>query len=205
MQVRSRGPSRSWPIGAGCTGSVIDIFQADPRRSSLHGGWRGGLSGVDFGLRLGGQDEFELIEQEREFGFWFGVAGQQQLSAVGRRDMQINHLHGAELFDGAARHEARRQGMEAPAECDMEAIGEEGDEDMRLDARCILVKDRPDGEVAPRLRGGRLLRFLNASSTLTSWRYKPHSRAGSSSVRLVRKRYRPSRRRARRSFARSRR
>ena len=113
---------------------MIDIFQADPRRSSLHGGWRGGLSGADFGLRLGGQDEFELIEQEREFGFWFGVAGQQQLSAVGRRDMQINHLHGGELFDGAARREARRQGMEAPAECDMEAIGEEGDEDMRLDA-----------------------------------------------------------------------
>src|ERR1700731_3047462 len=94
---------------------------------------------------------------------------------------------------------------EAPAECDMEAIGEEGDEDMRLDARCILVKDRPDGEVAPCFRRGRLLRFLNACSTLTSWRYKPHSRAGSSSVRLVRKRYRPSRRRARRSFARSRR
>ena len=109
---------------------MIDIFQADPRRSSLHGGWRGGLSGADFGLRLGGQDEFELIEQEREFGFWFGVAGQQQLSAVGRRDMQINHLHGGELFDGAARREARRQGMEAPAECDMEAIGEEGDEEM---------------------------------------------------------------------------
>ena len=35
------------------------------------------------------------------------------------------------------------QGMEAPAECDMEAIGEEGDEDMRLDARCILVKLTP--------------------------------------------------------------
>ena len=127
---------------------MIDIFQADPRRSSLHGGWRGGLSGADFGLRLGGQDEFELIEQEREFGFWFGVAGQQQLSAVGRRDMQINHLHGGELFDGAARREARRQGMEAPAECDMEAVGEEGDEDMRLDARGMLVKDRPDSEVA---------------------------------------------------------
>src|ERR1700759_170737 len=62
--------------------------------------------------------------------------------------MQINHLHGGELFDGAARREARRQGMEAPAECDMEAIGEEGDEDMRLDAHCILVEDRPDGEVA---------------------------------------------------------
>ena len=91
----------------------------------------------------------------------------------------MNHLHGGELFDGAARREARRQGMEAPAECDMEAIGEEGDEDMRLDARCILVKF---GRMARSP-----LRFLNASSTLTSWRYKPHSRAGSSSVRLVRR------------------
>ena len=76
---------------------------------------------------------------------------------------------------------------------------------MRLDTCLVLVKDRADGEVTPRLREGRLLRFLNASSTLTSWRYKPHSRAGSSSVRLVRKRYRPSRRGARRNLARSRR
>jgi hypothetical protein len=38
--------------------------------------------------------------------------------------------------------------MEAPGECDMEAVGEEGDEDMRLDARGMLVKDRPDSEVA---------------------------------------------------------
>jgi hypothetical protein len=30
----------------------------------------------------------------------------------------------------------------------MEAVGEEGDEDMRLDARGMLVKDRPDSEVA---------------------------------------------------------
>jgi hypothetical protein len=34
----------------------------------------------------------------------------------------------------------------------VEAVGEEGDEDMRLDARLVLVKDRPDGEVAPCLR-----------------------------------------------------
>jgi hypothetical protein len=30
----------------------------------------------------------------------------------------------------------------------VEAIGEKGDEDARLDARLVLVKDRPDGEVA---------------------------------------------------------
>src|SRR2546423_10653935 len=71
----------------------------------------------------------------------------------------IGELLLAQLADNRARSTAYRlgvarfpvmknQGMEAPAECDMEAIGEEGDEDMRLDARCILVKDRPNGEVA---------------------------------------------------------
>ena len=95
--------------------------------------------------------------------------------------------------------------MEATAEGDMQAVGKEGDEDARLDARLVLVKDRPNGEIAPCLRRGRLLRLRNASSTLTSWRYRAHSRAGSSSLRLVRSRYRPSRRRARRSFSRSRR
>jgi hypothetical protein len=111
-------------------------------------GWRGDLRSADFGLRLGGQDEFELIEQERELGFRFGVAGQQQFAAVGRRDMQIDHLHGGELFDEAVRREAWRQGVQAAVERDVEAIGEEGDEDVRLDARCVLVKDRPNGEVA---------------------------------------------------------
>ena len=47
---------------------------------------------------------------------------------------------------------------------------EEGDEDVRLNACLNLVKDRPDRQVASRLRGGRLLRFLNASSTATSSR-----------------------------------
>src|SRR5260370_28684504 len=61
--------------------------------------------------------------------------------------MQVDHLHGGELFDDAARREAWRQGVEAAAERDVEAIGEEGDEDMRLDPRLVLVKDRPDGEV----------------------------------------------------------
>jgi predicted ATPase len=48
--------------------------------------------------------------QPRSITSEIAVAGQQQLSTVGRRDMQINHLHGGELFDGAARREARRQG-----------------------------------------------------------------------------------------------
>ena len=37
---------------------------------------------------------------------------------------------------------------------DRQAIGQKGDEDVRLDARLKLVKDRPDCEVAPLFPGG---------------------------------------------------
>ena len=47
-----------------------------------------------------------------------------------------------------ARRQAWRQGVQAAAERDVEAVGEEGNEDMRLDARLVLMKDRPDGKVA---------------------------------------------------------
>ena len=84
--------------------------------------------------------------------------------------MDVDHLHGGKLLQHAARREPRRQRVQAPRKSDVQAIGQEGDEDVRLDARLELVKDWPDGEVAPRLRWGRLLRFLNASSTATSSR-----------------------------------
>jgi hypothetical protein len=44
----------------------------------------------------------------------------------------------------------------------MQAIGQEGDEDVRLDASLELVKDRPDREVA--------FEVIDASSTATSSR-----------------------------------
>src|ERR1700759_408490 len=88
------------------------------------------------------------MEQQFQFGLWLGVAGQQRLAAISGGNVQINHLHGGELFDGAARRQTGGQRMEPAAERDVEAIGEEGDKDMRLVARLILVKDRPDGEVA---------------------------------------------------------
>ena len=133
------------PIGGVETSQVLVFSWSDQQRSALQ---RGILPGSDFGFRLGGEDEFAFVEQQLELGLRLGVAGQQQLAAVGRRDMQIDHRHGGELFDGAARRQAGRQGVEAPAERDVEAIGEEGDEDLRLDARLALVEDRPDGEVA---------------------------------------------------------
>jgi len=84
--------------------------------------------------------------------------------------MHVDHLHHGKLLQHAARRQPRRQRVQAPRQRDVQAIRQEGDEDMGLDARLELVKDRPDREIAPRLRGGRLLRFLNASSTAPSSR-----------------------------------
>src|SRR5947209_4016558 len=73
--------------------------------------------------------------------------------------------------------------MQPSRQSGVQAIGQEGDEDMRFDPGLVLMEDRPDGE-SP-------LRFLKASSTRTSSRYKFHSLAGSSSVRLVRQEIAP--------------
>ena len=84
--------------------------------------------------------------------------------------MHVDHLHGGKLFQHAARRQSRRQRMQAPGERDVQAIGQKGNEDVGLDAGLELVKDRPDREIAPCFRRGKLLRFLNASSTATSSR-----------------------------------
>jgi hypothetical protein len=62
--------------------------------------------------------------------------------------MHVDHLHGGELLQHAARRQTGRQRVQAPRKSDVQAIGQEGDEDVRLDAGLELVKDRPDGKVA---------------------------------------------------------
>src|SRR3984893_4571178 len=142
----------------------------DPRRSALHrGGWRG-RAGGDFRWWLGGQLQFQLLQQETELGFGLGIAGEAQLAAVGCREVHVDHLHSGELLQHTARRQPGRQRMQAPRKSDLQAIGQEGYEDVRLDAGLELVKDGPYGEVAPCFRRGRLLRFLNASSTATNSR-----------------------------------
>ena len=62
--------------------------------------------------------------------------------------MDVNHLHGGKLLQHAARRQSRRQRVQAPRQGDVQAIGQEGDEDVSLDAGLELVKDRPDREIA---------------------------------------------------------
>src|SRR6516165_12646543 len=87
----------------------------------------------DYRSWLGGQGELELVEQQYEFGFRLSVAGEQQFAAIGGRHVEVDHLHGGELLDGAPWRQAGRQGLQSPS---------------RLDADLELMGQRPDGEVA---------------------------------------------------------
>ena len=57
-------------------------------------------------------------------------------------------MHGCKLLQHDARRQPRRQRVQAPRQRDVQAIGQEGNEDVRFDAGLELVKDRPDREVA---------------------------------------------------------
>ncbi len=78
-----------------------------------------------------------MFEEELELRFRLGVAHGlvrgHRLSARARR---------ASARRRAARRQARRQGVQR------DAIGEEGDGNVRLDARLLLMEDRLDGEIA---------------------------------------------------------
>ena len=124
------------------------MIQATPRRSALHRRCGVGLGGGDCRRRLGRERELQAVEQESELGLGLGVAGQADLAAVGGRDVDVDHLHGGELLEGAARGEPGGEGGELAAQRDVQAIGEEGDEDVGLDAPLALMMDRADGEVA---------------------------------------------------------
>ena len=76
-----------------------------------------------------------------------GVAGQHQVPPVSGRQMHIHHLQRRELLQHGARGQSRRA---RPAEVppgDVQAVGDESDEDVRLNPGLALVEDRLEGEV----------------------------------------------------------
>jgi hypothetical protein len=96
---------------------------------------------------LGGQFKSQLAEQQLQLRFRLGVAGEHELPAVGGRDVHVDHLHGSEFLEHPAWREAGRQSMQPPTERHVQAIREEGDEDMRLDPCLLLVEDRSQRQV----------------------------------------------------------
>ena len=73
-----------------------------------------------------------------------GVARQQQFSSVSSRSVHVNHLHGGKLIEHGTRRKPRRQRFQSATESGMQAVGEKGDENVRLDARLEFVIDGAD-------------------------------------------------------------
>ena len=61
---------------------------------------------------------------------------------VGGREMHVEHLHGGELLQDGSWGETGGAAFEPGFERDLQAVGEELDEDMRLDAPFELVMAR---------------------------------------------------------------
>ena len=75
--------------------------------------------GGDPRWRLGRQLQLELADQEQQLGFRLGVAGQHEFAAVRGREMNVDHLDGGKLFEGAARGQPRRQRVQAALQRDV--------------------------------------------------------------------------------------
>ena len=79
-------------------------------------------------------------------GVGLRVAREDELPPVGRREVYVEQLHLGKLVQDVTDGEAGRVGPKLRLQGDVQAVGEEGDEDMRLDARRVLMIDRPDGQ-----------------------------------------------------------
>ena len=122
------------------------INEMDEKVFTTSGGV-GDRGGSDFRQRLRRQLQPELLDQQLEFRLRLGVPGQRQLSPVSRRQMDIDHLQGGEPFQRTARSQPERQGVRAALERDLQAVGQERDEDMSLDPALVLMEDRADRQI----------------------------------------------------------
>jgi hypothetical protein len=102
----------------------------------------------DPGGRLRWQSKFEPIDQELKFGFGMGVAGEQDLAPIGGRQMDVDHLDSGELFERTTCGQPGRQGVKPARQRDLHAVGQEGDEDVGLNPRLVLMEHRADCQIA---------------------------------------------------------
>src|SRR5271170_122796 len=104
--------------------------------------WRG-----DTWRLLWREIELELAGQKFLVGGEFGVTAEDQGAAVGGREMDVEHLDRCKLVEHSSRREAGRQRLEPCTQRDVQAVGQEGDEDMRLDAVLELMMDRAQVQI----------------------------------------------------------
>jgi hypothetical protein len=102
------------------------------------------------------QRELELFEQDSLIGFWMGVATQNQGTAVGRREVHIEHLDGSKLVQNGTGAQAGCQRTQSSSQGHLQAVGQEGDKAMCFDPTLELVKNRAQRQVVFQVLKGRL-------------------------------------------------
>ena len=85
-----------------------------------------------------------MLEQKQEVFFGLGVAGKNDFAAVCGGQMNVEHLHGSELFEHSPRSQAG-EGFEARFEGDLQAVGQEGDEPRGWEALRLTAARQPKG------------------------------------------------------------
>ena len=102
-----------------------------------------------------------MPDQDPLAGVEFGVSAQDQGAAVGGGEADIEHLDVGELVEHGARREAAGERHEPGAQRHVQAIGHEGDEDVRLDAALQLMIDGAQPEI--------VLEVLEGGPISVSW------------------------------------
>ena len=97
--------------------------------------------------RLVGQNEVKLAEHELNFFLGLSVSGQDQLATIRGGQMDVDHLDGFELFKDGPGCQPRGFRLGSLLEGDLQAVGQEAHENMRLDPVVFLVVDWTQAQV----------------------------------------------------------
>jgi len=110
-------------------------------------GGEAGDRGRDFGRRLGGQFELQALQQKQVIVLGLGMARKDDGAVVGRGQLDVDHLDGSELFEHGSGCQPRRQRLQPLFQRDHQAVGEEGHENVGLDAGLQLVMNGPNRKI----------------------------------------------------------
>ena len=80
-------------------------------------------------------------------GLGLRVARQHKLSPIGGGYMHVHHLNGLEFGDHFARCDAASGNPEPGLERDLQAVGQEGNEDMGFDSWLDAMVDGSDAQI----------------------------------------------------------
>jgi len=77
--------------------------------------------------------KFKFLQEQLLIFIGFGMSGQDQFASIRCRQMHIDHLHQGKLLQHCSGRQSMSQGTTALLQGDLQAIGQKGDGDMRLD------------------------------------------------------------------------